>query len=109
MELDKKYVQQVMSSMKAVRRLMDDLMHRPIEDLVLTERPVHGSRYYCVEPVGGNWKDMEEWCVATYGPVGDIWEINDFVWPEEARWLMNNRKFWFRNESDRTLFIMKWL
>lgn len=94
--------------MKAVDRLMNDIMNRPIEDLVLTERPVHGSRYYCVEPVGGNWKEMESWCREVFGEPGDIWESNDFCWPEMARWLQNNRKFWFRNEKDRTMFILRW-
>lgn len=107
--MDVNHKKHIMKSMQAVKRLMDDLMNRPLEDLLLTERPVHGARYYCVEPIGGNWKDMEEWCHSTYGPVGDIWETSDFVWPEAARWLCNNRKFWFRNEADRTMFIMKWL
>lgn len=92
----------------AFKRLWDDLHRRPIEDLILTEQPVHGARYYCVQPQGGTWSDMEEWCKQTFGDPGDMWESNDWVWPETARWMQNNRKFWFRNERDRTLFILRW-
>jgi len=95
-------------SAHALKRLMDDIMNRPVEDLILSEQPVHGARYYTVQPQGGSWKDMELWCVETFGEPGDMWESSDWVWPETARWMQNNRKFWFRNESDRTLFIMKW-
>ena len=108
MELDKKYIRQVSASMRAVKRLMEDIMNRPLEDLVLSERPVHGTRYYCVEPVGGSWLEMETWCRSVFGEPGDIWQTEDFIWPETARWLQNNRKFWFRNEKDRTMFILKW-
>lgn len=98
-------------SAQALKRIMDDIYNRPVEDLILTEGKVHGSRYYCVEPVGGNWKTMEEWAVKTYGDSGEIWPLknqDDFGWPECNRWYMNNRKFWFRNEADRTMFVLKW-
>jgi hypothetical protein len=98
-------------SAQALQRMMDDIYNRPVEDLILSESKVHGARYHCVEPVGGNWKDMEEWALKTYGDPGELWPMktqDDFGWPESSRWYMNNRKFWFRNESDRTMFIMKW-
>lgn len=97
-----------MFSAAALKRLMEDLYNRPVENLILGEQPVHGARYYTVSPEGGNWKDMEDWCKATFGEPGDMWESHDWVWPETARWMANNRKFWFRNEYDRTIFIMKW-
>jgi hypothetical protein len=25
-----------------------------------------------------------------------------------ARWYMNDRRFWFRNEADRIMFVLKW-
>jgi hypothetical protein len=98
-------------SAQAWQRMMDDIYNRPVEDLILTESKVHGARYYCVEPVGGNWLEMEKWSVKTYGDPGEIWPMktqDDFGWPECNRWYMNNRKFWFRNEADRTMFVMKW-
>jgi len=95
-------------SAQAIKRMMDDLYNRPVEELILTEQPVHGARYYCVQPVGGSWPEMEAWVRTMCGDPGDMWESNDWCWPESARWLQNNRKFWFRNEADRTMFIMKW-
>lgn len=90
---------------QTIERLMQDLMNRPVEDLVLSEGHVYGARYHCVEPVGGNWLDMESWTTETYGTAGSVWN-NEPLTPE--RWYMNDRKFWFRNERDRTLFIMRW-
>jgi hypothetical protein len=93
---------------QTIDRLMRDLNSQPIEELVLSEGAVYGARYYCVEPVGGNWREMEDWCIKTYGKTtGSIWA--DKTTPESGeRWYANNRKFWFRNEADRTMFILKW-
>ena len=91
----------------AIKRLMDDLNSRPIEDLVLSEGRVYGARYYCVEPIGGHWLDMETWCLDTFGSPGDsIWG-SDIPQPA-CRWYANNRKFWFRDEKDRDWFIIRW-
>lgn len=95
-------------SNKAIERLMNDLQQRPVEDLILTEGTVYGSRYYCVEPIGGNWIDMEVWCMDTFGGPGDkIWGEEKAPEPS-CRWYMNNRKFWFRDELDRMVFVLKW-
>ena len=93
---------------RAFQRLWDDIHNRPIEDLKLSEGTVYGSRYYCVEPVGGSWKEMELWCMQTFGlTTGSIW--GEKAAPEPAmRWYMNNRKFWFRDEMDRMIFVLKW-
>ncbi len=95
-------------SAQAFQRLWDDIHKRPVEDLILTERPVNGARYYCVEPIGGSWLEMETWVQSMCGEPGDMWNSNDWCCPESARWLQNDRKFWFRNEEDRTMFIMRW-
>lgn len=100
-----------MFTAQAVARLIKDINSRPIEELVLSEGRVNGARYYCVEPVGGNWIEMETWCQTVLGESGEIWTIkneDEFGWPEQNRWYANNRKFWFRNEKDRTMFIMRW-
>jgi hypothetical protein len=91
----------------AFQRLWDELHRRPVEDLKLTEGTVYGSKYYCVEPTGGSWRDMEYWCHITFGSVGE------HIWGEKApepaqRWYVNNRKFWFRDEQDQLMFVMKW-
>jgi hypothetical protein len=95
-------------SSQAFKRLWDDLHMRPVENLVLSEGTVYGARYYTVEPVGGSWMDMEMWAIQVYGDPGDkIWDSGPAPLPAK-RWYMNNRKFWFREEKDRTMFILKW-
>jgi len=91
----------------AFLRLWDDIHNRPVERLILSEGTVYGSPYYCVEPVGGSWKEMELWCMQAFGETtGSIYGENV---PEPAqRWYMNNRKFWFRDQADQLMFVMKW-
>jgi len=91
----------------AFQRLWDDLHAQPVERLVLSEGTVYGSRYYCIEPVGGSWMDMELWCMEAFGTTsGSIWGETA---PQPAmRWYMNNRKFWFRDQKDQLMFVMKW-
>ena len=94
---------------QAIDRLTRDLMNLPIEELVLSEGRVYGARYYCVEPVGGVWREMESWATETYGTQGSIWsDGRPPASPVNERWYMNNRKFWFRNEADRTMFVLRW-
>jgi hypothetical protein len=50
---------------QALQRLIDDLNGNPVTALKLSEGTVYGSSYYCVEPVGGNWREMEAWCIET--------------------------------------------
>jgi hypothetical protein len=93
----------------AIKRLMDDLNANPISDLILGEGTVYGSKYYTVEPIGGNWWEMECWCHEVFGNAGDIWKETKNLTPEPLqRWYANNRRFWFKEEKDRTMFILKW-
>jgi hypothetical protein len=98
------------SQISAYARLYNDIMQGPakVSDMRLSEGTVYGNRYHTVEPVGGNWIEMEQWCQDTFGQTtGSIW--SDSKAPDPAqRWYMNNRKFWFRKESDRTLFVLRW-
>lgn len=91
----------------AFQRLWQDLHRRPVEELVLSEGKVYGARYYCVEPVGGSWFDMEVWCTQTFDSPGSVWDATE-VPVVNHRWYMNDRKFWFRNAKDRDWFILKW-
>ncbi len=93
---------------QAFQRLWNDIHQRPVENLIISEGTVYGSRYYTVEPVGGNWLEMEAWCYETFGDdTQPIW--GESKAPEPAqRWYKNARKFWFRNEQDLTMFVLKW-
>jgi hypothetical protein len=95
------------STMDAYMRMWNDIRARPVEDLKLSEGKVYGSRYHCVEPVGGNWLEMEFWCLDTMGKNGSAWDQNKAPQPN-ARWYMNDRRFWFREEKDRMMFVLKW-
>jgi hypothetical protein len=73
-------------------------------NLELSEGRVYGARYLTVHPDNGRqWNEMMDWMVETFGPSAD-----DGVWTPRMRWYANNSKFWFRNEEDRTLFILRW-
>ena len=96
------------SQMQAYMRLWNDIHYQPVSDLKLTEGTVYGSRYYCVEPVGGSWIEIQEWCFNQFGDSGKhIWGSNEVPAPQE-RWYTNNRKFWFRDDADRLMFVMRW-
>jgi hypothetical protein len=58
---------------------------------------------YWVKPrnySGPEWLDMSEWVVDTMGY--SDWSV------EHARWVGSDQKYWFRDERDRTLFLLKW-
>ena len=45
--------------------------------------------------------NMDLWVRATFG---------DTTWADidKGRWVGSDRKYWFREEGDRTLFLLKW-
>ena len=93
----------------AIAQLWRDIHEtKPVSDLVLSEGKVYGAKYYCVEPIGGSWPEMVAWAKTTYGDPAEVWEAHKFMWPDCGRWYMNDRKFWFRDEKDRTMFILRW-
>ena len=74
----------------------------PKMSLILSEGRIHGAKYYTVHAMFGNWKLLEAWARETYGEPSNIWDI------ECGRWYMNDSLFWFRNESDLTMFMLRW-
>lgn len=71
--------------------------------LELSEGTVLGHPYYIVRPKGIPWYEMEPWCRETFGPTPEFG-----VWELDARWYMNAERFWFRDEKDRMLFVLRW-
>ena len=45
--------------------------------------------------------DMRDWCNNTFGPKPYGEYYGD-------RWMVSNNTFWFKNERDRTVFLLKW-
>jgi hypothetical protein len=73
-------------------------------NLVFSQGHVYGDEYYTVHPVtGSQWHGMMQWMVDTFGP-----SAIDGVWTPNMRWYANNAKFWFRNEKDLTMFVLRW-
>ena len=46
------------------------------------------------------WREMDAWLVNTMGY--SDWSV------EHVRWVGSDRKYWFRDERDRTMFILRW-
>ena len=46
------------------------------------------------------WNSMDHW-------VREIFGNGDWL-TEHGRWVGSDRKYWFRDEQDRTLFLLKW-
>lgn len=76
----------------------------------LDETRWHGCRYIVVEPEldysypnGENrWQSMDWWCRESFGPAGDVWEN------KVDRYYVNGGKFYFRDDRDINLFMLRW-
>jgi glycerol kinase len=90
------------SSKTAFNRLYRDIFSTKLERIEVSETKLHGARIYSAKPIGGWWIEMELWCTERFGPPGTIW--NETI----ERWYMNDQKFFFRNEQDLTMFLLKW-
>jgi hypothetical protein len=45
------------------------------------------------------WLEMNVWMLKTFGNTD---------WPDQVRRVGSDRMYWFRNEADRTLFLLRW-
>lgn len=81
---------------------------RPVERLDIGTGSVYGIEYHTVTPIGGYWLKILEWCEQTYGPICQTWKADQWVPTPNGRWYTKDRKFWFRDEADRTMFMLKW-
>lgn len=71
--------------------------------LEVSETRWHGCRYHFVAPEWkSNHNQLLDWCIKNYGPSGDVWSVN------AERWYANSGGFFFRKESDLTMFILRW-
>ena len=75
-------------------------------NLEVSSGTVYGCVYHTVKPEIWDWSEwhyIAEWANHTYGPTSE-----DGVWTPNMRWYFNNSKFWFRDESDLAMFILRW-
>jgi len=75
--------------------------------MLLGHGTVYDAQYYTVAPPMGlmPWRDMTVWCIETFGAsTGSIWS----AWQASERWYVSHNKFWFREEADRTWFLLRW-
>jgi len=58
---------------------------------------------YWVRPLNYSireWDEMDDWVIDTIGY--SDWSV------EHSRWVGSDQKYWFRDERDRTMFILRW-
>ena len=79
--------------------------------LIRSEGRHYGARYHTLKPEGYTpnwdnqiWGGMVEWAVEQFGAAGSLWDSE----PHCDRWYVNNAKFWFRDEEDAIMFILRW-
>lgn len=91
------------SQMAEYMKMFYQMYYQEVPSLELDEGKVFGQPYYTVKPKGIPWYEMEPWCRETFGPTPEFG-----VWEPNARWYMNAEQFWFRDEKDRMLFVLRW-
>jgi hypothetical protein len=79
--------------------------------LVVGKGTVAGHPYHMVHPVipfwntnqaaNQTWDAMVAWTLETFGPSNKIYELNQI-------WYVYNGSFWFLNEEDAIMFVLKW-
>ena len=70
-------------------------------NLVIDTGTVFGQLYHTVEP-WNNWSEIHKWCIELFGTEDSIWDNY------HGRWYINDRRIWFRDESDLLVFILRW-
>jgi len=85
-------------------------------ELVRSTGTVYSLRYHTVElrnlewqDTRRMWDDMMLWCQGQFGDTGSLWyETKNLVQQPHQRWYVNDRKFWFRDEADLLMFVLRW-
>lgn len=79
-----------------------------VKDKILTgEDFTYKQPYWVLPELGGlfsrrweRYQAINDWCCKTFGASTDAWN--------NPRWSASNRKYWFKYEKDRTLFVLRW-
>jgi hypothetical protein len=96
---------QMISKMISELDELDELTMKLLEKRLETGYADNQTKWpYWVQPRYYNiteWDRMDKW-------VREIFGNGDWM-TEHGLWVGSDRKYWFRNESDRTMFLLKWL
>jgi hypothetical protein len=88
----------------ATARWVDDVdSFLPVKRLETGYAEIQPKYPYWVKPLNysaDEWLDMSEWITETIGE--SDWSSAN------ARCIGSNQKLWFRDERDRTMFILRW-
>lgn len=79
-------------------------MHLDPKEMIIGHEPEQPDYPHWVEPRNysrRDYADIDVWLTNNMGP-GGWWQ------GQNGRWCASNRKYWFRKESDRTMFLLKW-
>jgi hypothetical protein len=101
---------------KDLQKTIDDDIMRTLfgetYELNISTGTIYDAEYHTANPewtpsrhgwYNQEWNDMTAWCVKMFGPTA-----KDGVWTPNERWYANNSKFWFRNEADLLMFVLRW-
>jgi hypothetical protein len=98
------FKKRAMSEAKWVSELAEQFLAQLIEKRLETGYADNQPKYpYWVRPRNYSyteWDDMRDWMIDTMGH-------SDWV-VKHARWVGSDQKYWFRDERDRTMFILRW-
>ena len=77
------------------------------DQMTIGYSPEYNQPYWAEPTLGGpfsrrhkKYQEIHDWAIKTFGDSNDKWN--------NPRWSASNRKYWFKYEKDRTLFVMKW-
>lgn len=85
-------------------QIQQELFNTSLEKIIVSHGTVFGQHYHTAEPCGGNWESMQAWCQCNFGNPSSVWDN----FSSDNRWYVNSRRFWFRDEQDLLLFLMRW-
>jgi hypothetical protein len=78
--------------------------------MIVDSGRVYNQPYITVAfPTSSNpWIELHQWCTEMFGTEGsEMWGISPAPKPA-SRWYINNSKFWFRDEADASMFLLRW-
>lgn len=67
-------------------------------------KPIYDDGAYAISGRSEKWDKAVEWCVENFGTTRLPWVNGGKL----ERWYVNNSTFWFKNEEDLTLFLLRW-